>query len=328
MPLPQFKILLANPRGFCAGVDRAIDIVERALALLGPPVYVHHEIVHNRFVVEQLSAAGAVFVNHIEEIPLHSQQPPSVIFSAHGVSQKVRTQAKMLGLQVFDATCPLVIKVHLEVARYSRLGHECILIGHKGHAEVEGTLGQYHNPDGAIYLVESVEDVGRLSVRDPDHLGYVTQTTLSLKDTALIVSALQEKFPHIQTSKREDICYATQNRQKAVERLAQHSDCVIVVGSQMSSNSKRLKEVAQSLGCPAYLIDGAEFLEAQWVEKINTVGVTAGASTPEVLVEQIIDRLKSLGGTHVEALEGQPETILFALPKALRHSEKKKSTLL
>lgn len=308
------KILLANPRGFCAGVDRAVEIVERALEVLGPPVYVRHEVVHNRFVVDGLRARGAVFTDDIAEIP----EGATVIFSAHGVSQDVRAQAKARSLHVFDATCPLVTKVHLEVTRYSRLGQECILIGHKGHPEVEGTMGQYHNPAGGIYLVESNEDVAKLVIKNPDQLAYVTQTTLSIDDTAQIVRTLQARFPNLKAPKREDICYATQNRQEAVRKLAEQSEVVIVVGSITSSNSNRLKELAERLGRPAYLIDAAEELNPMWFDGITTVGVTAGASAPEILVQQVVVRLRELGGESVEELAGQQETILFALPKELR----------
>lgn len=308
------KILLANPRGFCAGVDRAVEIVERALEVLGAPVYVRHEVVHNRFVVDGLRARGAVFTDDIAEIP----EGATVIFSAHGVSQDVRAQAKARSLHVFDATCPLVTKVHLEVARYSRLGQECILIGHKGHPEVEGTMGQYHNPAGGIYLVEDEQDIDKLVIKNPGHLAYVTQTTLSIDDAAQIVRALQTRFPSLLAPKREDICYATQNRQEAVRTLAEQSEVVIVVGSITSSNSNRLKELAERLGRTAYLIDAAEELNPLWFKDITTVGVTAGASAPEILVQQVIVRLRELGGEGVEELAGQQETILFALPKELR----------
>lgn len=308
------NILLANPRGFCAGVDRAVEIVERALEVLGAPVYVRHEVVHNRFVVDGLRARGAIFTDEISDIPEGS----TVIFSAHGVSQAVREQAKARDLQVFDATCPLVTKVHMEVARYSRSGQECILIGHKGHPEVEGTMGQYKNPEGGIYLVEDLAGVETLQIKNPEQLSYVTQTTLSIDDTVQIVQALQKRFPHIKGPKREDICYATQNRQEAVKKLAEKSDVVIVVGSVASSNSNRLKELAQSLGRATYMIDDATALEAEWFTDAKVVGVTASASTPEVLVQQIIARLRELGGEAVEELEGKQETILFALPKELR----------
>ena len=308
------KILLANPRGFCAGVDRAVEIVERALSLLGAPVYVRHEVVHNDVVVNTLRKRGAVFTDEITEIP----EGATVIFSAHGVSQSVRDQAKARDLQVFDATCPLVTKVHFQVARYSRRGQECILIGHKGHPEVEGTMGQYHNVQGGIYLVETLEDVTNLTVKDPTTLGYVTQTTLSMDDTVEIIAALQKRFPMLAAPKREDICYATQNRQEAVKALAEQSDVVIVVGSVTSSNSNRLKELAERLGCQAYLIDTADELQAHWFTNAKSVGVTAGASAPEILVQQVVARLQALGGTTVEERPGREEHILFALPKILR----------
>jgi 4-hydroxy-3-methylbut-2-enyl diphosphate reductase len=308
------KILLANPRGFCAGVDRAVEIVERALEVLGAPVYVRHEVVHNRFVVDGLRARGAVFTDEISEIP----EGATVIFSAHGVSQAVREQAKARSLHVFDATCPLVTKVHMEVARYSRVGQECVLIGHKGHPEVEGTMGQYKNTEGGIYLVEDMPGVAALMIKNPDRLAYVTQTTLSIDDTTQIVQALRNRFPKIHGPKREDICYATQNRQEAVKKLAEKSDVVIVVGSTASSNSNRLKELSQSLGRTTYMIDDAEALNIAWFKGVETVGVTASASTPEILVQQIIAKLHTFGGEGVEELSGKQETILFALPKELR----------
>lgn len=308
------QILLANPRGFCAGVDRAIEIVERALERLGPPIYVRHEVVHNRYVVDGLRAKGAYFTDNMDEIPENA----TVIFSAHGVSQEVREQARARGLQVFDATCPLVTKVHLEVARYSRKGEECILIGHAGHPEVEGTMGQYNNPAGAMYLVESEADVARLQVKNPNCLHYVSQTTLSIDDTARIINVLRERFPAIDGPKHEDICYATQNRQDAVKKLALLSEVVIVVGSVNSSNSNRLRELAERLGCPAYLVDGADDVKPEWVEGKASVGVTAGASAPEILVQQVIQKLENLGGKLVEELSGTAESIVFALPKELR----------
>jgi 4-hydroxy-3-methylbut-2-enyl diphosphate reductase len=311
------KILLANPRGFCAGVDRAVDIVGRALDLLGAPIYVRHEVVHNRFVVEDLRARGAIFTDEISDIP----EGATVVFSAHGVSQAVYAQAKARNLQIFDATCPLVTKVHLEVARYSRIGQECVLIGHKGHPEVEGTMGQYKNAAGGIYLVEDCKGVEALEIKNPASLAYITQTTLSVTDTAQVVEALRARFPHIHGPKREDICYATQNRQAAVKKLAEQSEVVIVVGSETSSNSNRLKELAQSLGRETYMIDTAEAVQAEWFAGVHVVGVTASASTPEVLVQQIIARLKTFGGEEVEELEGKQETILFALPKALRQAK-------
>ncbi len=309
------KILLANPRGFCAGVDRAVEIVNRALETLGAPVYVRHEVVHNRFVIEDLRSRGAVFTDEISEIPEGS----TVIFSAHGVSQAVREQAKARSLRIFDATCPLVTKVHMEVAHYSRIGQECILIGHKGHPEVEGTMGQYDNPKGGIYLIEDKKGAETLMVKNPDHLAYVTQTTLSMDDTAQIIALLRQRFANIQGPKREDICYATQNRQEAVKNLAAKSDVVIVVGSKTSSNSNRLKELAESLGRNTYMIDNPDQLKAAWLENVKTVGITASASTPEKLVQQIIDALKLFDEkSYVEELPGKQENILFALPKALR----------
>lgn len=311
------KIQLANPRGFCAGVDRAIEIVERALVVFGPPIYVRHEVVHNRFVVEDLRARGACFVEQLDEVPDDS----IVIFSAHGVSQAVREEAAARELQVFDATCPLVTKVHMEVAKFSREGRECVLIGHAGHPEVEGTMGQYHNPAGGMYLVETVDDVARLQVREPDRLGFVTQTTLSMDDTEQVIKALQATFPHIHGPRRDDICYATQNRQDAVKTLAQSSDLVLVVGSANSSNSNRLKELAEKLGAAAYLIDTAEDIQPDWLHAVQNVGVTAGASAPEVLVQQVIERLQALGGEQVEEVQGREETIVFSLPKALKPNE-------
>ncbi len=309
------KILLANPRGFCAGVDRAVEIVNRALETLGAPVYVRHEVVHNRFVIEDLRSRGAVFTDEISEIPEGS----TVIFSAHGVSQAVREQAKARSLRIFDATCPLVTKVHMEVAHYSRIGQECVLIGHKGHPEVEGTMGQYDNPKGGIYLIEDKKGAETLMVKNPDHLAYVTQTTLSMDDTAQIIAVLRQRFANIQGPKREDICYATQNRQEAVKNLAAKSDVVIVVGSKTSSNSNRLKELAESLGRNTYMIDSPDQLKAAWLENVKTVGITASASTPEKLVQQIIDALKLCDEkSYVEELLGKQENILFALPKALR----------
>lgn len=312
------KILLANPRGFCAGVDRAIEIVERALEVFGPPIYVRHEVVHNRFVVNNLRERGAIFTDEMSEIP----EGATVIFSAHGVSQAVREEAKTRKHKIFDATCPLVTKVHLEVARYSRAAQECILIGHAGHPEVEGTMGQYDNQQGGIYLIESEEDVAKLTIKNPDFLTYVTQTTLSVDDTTRIINALRQRFPNIAGPRREDICYATQNRQDAVKELAAQSEVVIVVGSVNSSNSNRLKELAERLGCTAYLIDGADELQAQWVEGKKAVGVTAGASAPEILVKEVVKKLESLGGCITEELAGRQEHIMFALPKELRVSKK------
>ncbi|HCV77585.1 4-hydroxy-3-methylbut-2-enyl diphosphate reductase [Pseudomonas oryzihabitans] len=309
------QIKLANPRGFCAGVDRAIDIVDRALDVFGPPIYVRHEVVHNKFVVDNLRARGAVFVEDVADVP----DDVILIFSAHGVSQAVRREAAERGLKVFDATCPLVTKVHMEVARYSRDGQECILIGHAGHPEVEGTMGQYDDrAGGAIYLVEDEEDVEKLEVRNPEALFYVSQTTLSMDDTRKVIDALRAKFPHINGPRKNDICYATTNRQDAVKTLALESDVVLVVGSPSSSNSNRLRELAERLGTPAYLIDGAEDLQQSWFEGVQRIGVTAGASAPEVLVRGVIDRLQSWGATGEVELEGEPENITFTLPRELR----------
>jgi 4-hydroxy-3-methylbut-2-enyl diphosphate reductase len=309
------KILLANPRGFCAGVDRAIEIVERALDAFGAPIYVRHEVVHNRFVVERLRQRGAVFVDELSEVPAGS----TVIFSAHGVSQAVREQAAGRRLTVFDATCPLVTKVHLEVARHCRSGTEVVLIGHRGHPEVEGTMGQYRCPDGTggIYLVETPEDVAQLQVKRPEQIAFVTQTTLSMDDTARVIDALQARFPEIQGPKRNDICYATQNRQDAVKRLAAGCDLVLVVGSPNSSNSNRLREIAEKHGKPAYLIDGAEDIRREWLDGVDTIGITAGASAPEVLVERVIARLQAWGAGEVIQDAGEPEQVVFALPKNL-----------
>lgn len=308
------EILLANPRGFCAGVDRAIAIVERALETLGPPIYVRHEVVHNQFVVDDLRSRGAIFVDEIAEVPDNN----TVIFSAHGVSQAVREQAKQRGLRVFDATCPLVTKVHMEVARYSRLGHECVLIGHAGHPEVEGTMGQYDNTAGGIYLIENEADVERLQIKDPKNVVYVTQTTLSVDDTARITAALRLRFPRIQGPKKDDICYATQNRQDAVKELAALCDIVLVVGSVTSSNSNRLRELAERLGRDAYLIDTADDIQRTWLNGKNKVGVTAGASAPDILVKQVIARLEEWGGKTVTELSGRHEDVTFALPRELR----------
>ena len=309
------QIKLANPRGFCAGVDRAIDIVDRALDVFGPPIYVRHEVVHNKFVVDNLRARGAVFVEDVADVP----DDVILIFSAHGVSQAVRREAAARGLKVFDATCPLVTKVHMEVARYSRDGQECILIGHAGHPEVEGTMGQYDDrAGGAIYLVEDEEDVAKLEVRNPEALFYVSQTTLSMDDTRKVIDALRAKFPHINGPRKNDICYATTNRQDAVKTLALESDVVLVVGSPSSSNSNRLRELAERLGTPAYLIDGAEDMQQSWFEGVQRIGVTAGASAPEVLVRGVIDRLQSWGATGEVELEGEPENITFTLPRELR----------
>ncbi|WP_374261526.1 4-hydroxy-3-methylbut-2-enyl diphosphate reductase [Zoogloea sp.] len=305
------EVLLANPRGFCAGVERAIEIVERALAQFGAPIYVRHEVVHNRFVVEGLRAKGAIFIEDLADVPAGN----TVIFSAHGVPQSVRSEAEARGLRVFDATCPLVTKVHLEVARMRDQGRELIMIGHKGHPEVEGTMGQIK--DG-IYLVEDAADVAGLQVNNPDMLAYVTQTTLSVDDAGAIVAALRERFPNIVGPKKDDICYATQNRQDAVKFMAPQSDLVLVVGSVNSSNSNRLREVAELLQVPAYLIDDADAIDPAWIAGKQRVGVTAGASAPEVLVESVIARLKALGAASVRPLEGVPEKITFPLPKELQ----------
>jgi 4-hydroxy-3-methylbut-2-enyl diphosphate reductase len=309
------QIKLANPRGFCAGVDRAIEIVNRALEVFGPPIYVRHEVVHNKFVVEDLRNRGAIFVEELDQVP----DDVIVIFSAHGVSQAVRQEAAGRGLKVFDATCPLVTKVHIEVAKYSRDGRECILIGHEGHPEVEGTMGQYDASNGgAIYLVEDEDDVAQLQVNDPDHLAFVTQTTLSMDDTSRVIDALRARFPNIGGPRKDDICYATQNRQDAVKQLAGESDVLLVVGSPNSSNSNRLRELAERMGTPAYLIDGAEDMQRGWFEKAERVGITAGASAPEVLVQGVIEQLKAWGATGADELDGRPENITFSMPKELR----------
>ncbi|MDD2989860.1 MAG: 4-hydroxy-3-methylbut-2-enyl diphosphate reductase [Zoogloea sp.] len=305
------EVLLANPRGFCAGVERAIEIVERALARYGAPIYVRHEVVHNRFVVEGLRAKGAIFIESLDDVPAGN----TVIFSAHGVPQSVRSEAEARGLRVFDATCPLVTKVHIEVARMREQGRELIMIGHKGHPEVEGTMGQVK--DG-IYLVESATDVAELQVNDPDMLAYVTQTTLSVDDAATIVDALRTRFPNIVGPKKDDICYATQNRQDAVKFMAPRSDLVLVVGSVNSSNSNRLREVAELLKVPAYLIDNAEAIDPAWIAGKKRIGVTAGASAPEVLVDAVITRLKEMGAASVKPLAGVPEKVTFPLPKELQ----------
>ncbi|AVZ78680.1 4-hydroxy-3-methylbut-2-enyl diphosphate reductase [Zoogloeaceae bacteirum Par-f-2] len=307
------EVLLANPRGFCAGVERAIDIVERALARFGAPIFVRHEVVHNKFVVDDLRAKGAVFVEELDEVPTGS----TVIFSAHGVSLAVRAEAERRGLRIFDATCPLVTKVHIEVARMREAGREIIMIGHKGHPEVEGTMGQVG--DG-IHLVESVADVATLQVANPNQLAYVTQTTLSMDDAAAIVAALRERFPAIVGPKKDDICYATQNRQDAVKIMVPQADLIIVVGSQNSSNSNRLREVAELRGVPAYLVDNADGIDPAWLAGKRRIGVTAGASAPEVLVMAVIERLKQLGAGSVRQLEGVPEKVTFPLPKELQQS--------
>jgi len=309
------QIHLANPRGFCAGVDRAIDIVNRALDVFGPPIYVRHEVVHNKFVVNTLKERGAVFVDELDEVP----DDVIVIFSAHGVSQAVRSEAALRSLKVFDATCPLVTKVHLEVVKYSQEGAECVLIGHAGHPEVEGTMGQYDDSDGGtIYLVESPEDVARLSVKNPDNFAYVTQTTLSMDDTAVIIDALRKRFPNIKGPRKDDICYATQNRQDAVKQLALESDLVLVVGSVNSSNSNRLRELAQRCGAESYLIDDADHIQAKWLTGKKAIGITAGASAPEILVQDVINRLQELGASEPRQLSGIEENVHFSLPKELR----------
>lgn len=307
-------ILLANPRGFCAGVDRAISIVERALEIFQPPIYVRHEVVHNKFVVNGLKDRGAIFVDELSEVPDDS----IVIFSAHGVSQAVRQEAKSRGLKVFDATCPLVTKVHMEVTRASRKGTECVLIGHQGHPEVEGTMGQYSNPDGGIYLVESPEDVKTLSVKNPSALYYCSQTTLSVDDTADVIDALRAKYPEIQGPRKDDICYATQNRQDAVRELANKVDLMLVVGAANSSNSNRLRELSEKVGTKAYLIDDASDIDVKWLESKPDVAVTAGASAPDVLVQGVIERLKELGASTVIENPGKEENIVFAVPAELQ----------
>lgn len=312
------KIKMANPRGFCAGVDRAIDIVNRALDLFEPPIYVRHEVVHNKFVVNGLRERGALFVDELDEVPDDS----IVIFSAHGVSQAVRKEAASRGLKIFDATCPLVTKVHMEVSRYSADGSECILIGHKGHPEVEGTMGQYdHSNGGDIYLVEDEKDVAELEVKNPETLHYVTQTTLSMDDTARVINALRNKFEKIEGPRKDDICYATQNRQDAVKVLATSSELLLVVGSPNSSNSNRLRELGERMGAKAYLIDNAEEIQQEWLAGIDSIGITAGASAPEVLVQSVVDRLKEWGGEIPEELQGQEENVVFSLPKELRLTE-------
>ncbi|MCT6698568.1 4-hydroxy-3-methylbut-2-enyl diphosphate reductase [Rheinheimera sp. 4Y26] len=307
-------IFLANPRGFCAGVDRAISIVSRALELYEPPIYVRHEVVHNKFVVDGLRRSGAVFVDELDEVP----DGNIVIFSAHGVSQAVRENARQRGLKVFDATCPLVTKVHMEVTRASRKGVECILIGHAGHPEVEGTMGQYDNEAGGIYLVESVEDVERLVVKNPAELCFSSQTTLSVDDTADVIDALRKKFPDIEGPRKDDICYATQNRQDAVRELAAKVQLLLVVGAKNSSNSNRLRELAEKMGCTAYLIDTAADIQQSWLANVTAVGVTAGASAPEVLVQQVVQQLSVWGGKQVIEHPGREENVVFAVPAELR----------
>ena len=309
-------VILANPRGFCAGVDRAIEIVKRAIETLGAPIYVRHEVVHNRFVVDDLKARGAVFVEELDEVP----DGATVIFSAHGVSRAVREEAESRGLKVFDATCPLVTKVHFEVSRHCRAGRDVVLIGHAGHPEVEGTMGQWQRESGrgAIHLVEDIDGVASLQVGQPDNLAYTTKTTLSVDDTRGIIEALQQRFPAIQGPRHDDICYATQNRQDAVRELAARCDLVLVVGSPNSSNSNRLAELARREGVESYLIDGAHEIDPAWVAGKQHIGLTAGASAPQVLVDGVIERLRELGAGRVGELDGEPESMVFALPKELR----------
>lgn len=315
------QIKLANPRGFCAGVDRAIDIVNRALDIYGPPIYVRHEVVHNKTVVESLRKRGAIFVDELSDVPSNDAKGKSsiVIFSAHGVSQQVKDEAVELGLQVFDATCPLVTKVHLEVIKYSAAGRECILIGHAFHPEVEGTMGQYDTRNGGrIFLVESEDDVQTLEVHDTDNLAFVTQTTLSMDDTARIIDALRKRFPKIQGPRKKDICYATQNRQDAVKQLALENDLVLVVGSPNSSNSNRLKELAERMGSEAYLIDHAGEIKESWFQGKHSIGLTAGASAPEILVQEVIKKLVSMGAKASIEMDGVEENIVFSMPRELR----------
>lgn len=308
------ELVLANPRGFCAGVDRAIDIVERALELFGAPIYVRHEVVHNRFVVDDLRDKGAVFVDELDQVPDNA----TVIFSAHGVSKQVQADGKQRGLKVFDATCPLVTKVHMEVSRYEKQGMECILIGHAGHPEVEGTMGQYTSEEGGMYLVESPEDVANLPVKNPERLAFVTQTTLSVDDTSLVIDALRQHFPKIMGPSKDDICYATQNRQDAVKKLAAECDLVLVVGSVNSSNSNRLRELSEKLGTAAYLLDNAGEIQSHWLEGKQRIGLTAGASAPEILVQQVVERLSELGVESVNEDQGLRENIEFSLPRELK----------
>ncbi|WP_334324035.1 4-hydroxy-3-methylbut-2-enyl diphosphate reductase [Gilliamella apicola] len=308
------QIILANPRGFCAGVDRAITIVERAIELFGAPVYVRHEVVHNRYVVNRLKQLGAIFIEDIREVPDNT----ILIFSAHGVSKAVREEAKQRKLRIFDATCPLVTKVHMEVARSSYRGEEVILIGHAGHIEVDGTMGQYNNPQGGIYLIESTEDVNKLKIKDENHLCFTTQTTLSVDDTAEIIAALKQRFPNIRSPRKNDICYATTNRQQAVKQLSSRADIVLVVGSKNSSNSNRLAELARRNSKNAYLIDYASDIQQEWLINARTIGVTAGASAPDILVQQVIEHLKGLGCTSLIETDGILENITFEIPKELR----------
>lgn len=324
MPPRAMHILLANPRGFCAGVDRAIDIVERAIELFGAPIYVRHEVVHNKYVVQRLRAVGAVFVDELDQVP----NGATVIFSAHGVARAVQIEAKRRLLNVFDATCPLVTKVHMEVARYAQDAREVFLIGHAGHPEVQGTMGQFDaSLGGNIYLVETVGDVAGLTVRNPQHLAFVTQTTLSVDDTAAVVEALRLRFPALKAPAKEDICYATQNRQDAVKELIGRCDVLVVVGSAASSNSNRLRELADKVGKPGYLVDGPGNLRREWFARATAVGVTAGASAPEILVQGVIAQLRLWGGELAEELVGRPEHVVFALPKPLRNVAKRGGSL-
>lgn len=312
------QVTLANPRGFCAGVDRAIDIVDRAIELLGAPIYVRHEVVHNKFVVDNLREKGAIFVQELDEVP----DDNTVIFSAHGVSKKVQDEAKRRGLKVFDATCPLVTKVHMEVVRYSREARETILIGHRGHPEVEGTMGQYDTSfGGSIHRVDSEEEVNTLDIKNPEKIGFVTQTTLSVDDTNTVIDALKLRYPNIASPKKDDICYATQNRQDALKKLVDNCDLVLVVGSPNSSNSNRLREIAEKRGVPAYLIDGAEDIKAEWLTDKKNIGLTAGASAPEILVQQVTERLNEMGATIMPDTQGVVETVSFVLPKELRFNQ-------
>ena len=317
----QANIVLANPRGFCAGVDRAIIIVEQALEKFGAPIYVRNEVVHNKFVVDELRAKGAIFVNELDKIPAGS----TVIFSAHGVSKAVRIEAESRGLKAFDATCPLVTKVHIEVAKMRKAGMEIVMIGHKGHPEVEGTMGQVEGDpsEHGMYLVETPEDVAKLSVKNPEMLAFVTQTTLSMDDAALVINALQCKFPNIHAPKSDDICYATQNRQDAVKIMSKDCDLVIIVGSPNSSNSNRLREVAQNQGVEAYMVDNASYLKPEWLIGKKKIGVSAGASAPEVLVKEVIAKLQTLGAINVSELHGVIESVVFQLPKNLTSAPKK-----
>jgi 4-hydroxy-3-methylbut-2-enyl diphosphate reductase len=317
------KVLLANPRGFCAGVDRAIDIVERAIELFGAPIYVRHEVVHNRFVVDRLRNLGAVFVDELDAVP----DGATVIFSAHGVASSVEQEAERRGLAVYDATCPLVTKVHMEVGRYARDGLDVILIGHAGHPEVEGTMGRFDDAfGGRIHLVETVADAERIGVRDPARLAVVTQTTLSVDDTARVMAALRKRFPSLATPRKEDICYATQNRQDAVKQLVSQCDVIVVVGSQSSSNSNRLREIATMRGVPGYLVDGADDLRREWFEGKRAAGVTAGASAPESLVQQVVERLREWGGHEAVEVVGREEHVVFGLPQALRQVERRQDS--